>query len=216
MTTVENQNKIWLPFNSITSKIYYVGENGKNMRVIVSALMEHPLTWQISKVENTNPYGIQKLTLAQTEFNQFTDYVNMETGEMYADYYSHAEEPQEETKEVVTTSDICILSASNSILKIGGSYKTITASYKDKYDNNTTKDHTNLAWSYFIGEKDMNGEVIWTTCTDEIVEKPQSDIYSMKVKFNGNLDYLGKLVKVCCTDLDDETVGEIQLELMSI
>jgi len=89
-TIVENQDQIWLPMNDISSKLYY-GD-----RIIVSALIEKPITWKISKVENIHPFGINKLTIAQDKFNEQKDYVNIETGEMYADYYKSAiplEEP---------------------------------------------------------------------------------------------------------------------------
>lgn len=88
-TLVENQDQIWLPMNDISAQIYY----GK--RLIVSALIEKPITWQISKVENFHPFGINKLTLYQDKFNVKTDYVNFETGEMYADYYESIVEPEE-------------------------------------------------------------------------------------------------------------------------
>lgn len=87
-TSVENQDQIWLPMNDISAKLYY------GQRMIVSALIEKPITWQISKVENVHPFGLNKLTLQQDKFNQQTDYVNFDTGEMYANYYVSVIEPE--------------------------------------------------------------------------------------------------------------------------
>lgn len=86
-TIVENQDQIWLPMNEVSSKLYY------GHRVIISALIDEPITWKISKVENIHPFGINKLTVAQDKFNPQNDYVNFETGEMYADYYKSAVAP---------------------------------------------------------------------------------------------------------------------------
>lgn len=62
-THTDNQDKIWLPMNSITEKFWYTSEDSKNMRVVVSALTEHPTVWTVTKVENSMPFGIQKLTI---------------------------------------------------------------------------------------------------------------------------------------------------------
>ena len=86
-THTDNQDKIWLPMNSITEKFWYTSEDSKNMRVVVSALTEHPTVWTVTKVENSMPFGIQKLTIYTAFWNEHTDYVNLETGEMYANYF---------------------------------------------------------------------------------------------------------------------------------
>ena len=62
-THTDNQDKIWLPMNFITEKFWYTSEDSKNMRVVVSALTEHPTVWTVTKVENSMPFGIQKLTI---------------------------------------------------------------------------------------------------------------------------------------------------------
>ena len=83
----DNQTKLWFSMNSITEKFWYSDDNDKNMRLIVSAPIKEPVTWRITKCENAQPLGIQKLTLYQDRFNEHTDYVNLETGEMYANYF---------------------------------------------------------------------------------------------------------------------------------
>ena len=53
--------------NSITENIWYTDEEDKNMRMIVGAPTDHPVVWKVSKVENAEPLGVQKLTLYQCE-----------------------------------------------------------------------------------------------------------------------------------------------------
>ena len=62
------------------------------------------MAWTISKVENANELGIQMLTLYQDFFNEHTDYVNLETGEMYADYYDSDIAPTDPTEPPPTPS----------------------------------------------------------------------------------------------------------------
>lgn len=87
----DNQKKIWMPLNSITEKIWYNDDENKTMRLIVSAKTEKPLVWSITKIENHDPVGIQKLTLYQNFFNPRKDYIEHDENgyivAMYADYY---------------------------------------------------------------------------------------------------------------------------------
>ena len=100
MTVFDEQDKFWLPFNSITSEIAH------DMRFIISMPRKKPYVYIISKVQDTIPKGIITFTLKQVEFNQFTDYVNLDTQEMIADYYISKNKPNKDgTDDVVIDKD---------------------------------------------------------------------------------------------------------------
>ena len=76
------------------------------MRFIISMPRKKPYVYIISKVQDTIPKGIITFTLKQVEFNQFTDYVNLDTQEMIADYYISKNKPnKDETDDVVVDED---------------------------------------------------------------------------------------------------------------
>lgn len=120
-TTIENQDQFWLPVNDISIRITY------NQRLIVSALMDEPITWQVTKPEHRHPFGVAKLTLYQTKFDTEHDYVNFDTGEMWADYFSYGITPT--TQSDITTSDYVELrySGKSMVLKVNGTAKKMTA-----------------------------------------------------------------------------------------
>ena len=61
-TSVENQHKMWVPTTPLSQTINY-GD-----RVLMNDTgREIPLAWQVSKVEDTAPTGITKLTFAQIQ-----------------------------------------------------------------------------------------------------------------------------------------------------
>ena len=82
--------------NSITENIWYTDEEDKNMRMIVGAPTDHPIVWKVSKVENAEPLGVQKLTLYQCEDNQHKDYIERDKDGkvigMWADYFEYKDE----------------------------------------------------------------------------------------------------------------------------
>ena len=139
---MDNQDKIWLPLNQITENLYYTNDESTNMRVIVSALTKHPAAWTITKVENTKPLGIQKLTIYQNAFNEHTDYVNYETGEMYADYYDNGIPALDQSIPTFLPSVYSKISASTDSLKVGGSYKTLTLNIFKDSDDDITKEYS--------------------------------------------------------------------------
>ena len=157
-TVVENQDQIWLPMNDVTGMLYY------GQRLIVSALIEKPITWQISKVENIHPFGLNKLTISQDKFNIQTDYVNFDTGEMYADYYLTNIQPDDFEEIPIVYPGKIIVSGTNNQIKVPNYRKKLTVEFTEEYsgdftwvvncENNTTLSLINIEYS---GER---GEVI--------------------------------------------------------
>lgn len=203
-TKMENQDRCWLPLNSITEKIWYTNDINNNLRVLVGALCEHPIAWIVSKVENVDPRGIQQITFYQSEFNPHTDYINFETGEMYANYY--VSENQNYTPSTPTTNQYGKLLATTSTIKIGGSYKTISVCITDEEGTDVTNTYadSDLKWSFTINGLDVSN----------IITLVDTNIFSKKkVKFLGNREYLQKTLKIECT-INDEIKINTSFEII--
>ena len=204
MLGLDDIQKIWIPINPITEQLSYIEEN-KNKRLVLSALIKKPHVWQISKVENTKPLGLIKITLDQDSWDEHTDYVNLETGEMYADYYTSEIAPTDTTEPIFTQSSIYgIITASTSTIKVGGSYKTLTVNLFDGVGNDVTDLYSDAKfnWNYIIDEKrNIENVVTWLDGTS---------FNKKKLKFSNNRDYLEKILKVECEIVKDtETIHAI-------
>ena len=209
-TSEQNQNKLFLPMNPITEKLFYTSLNDgqkRNKRLIVSALVENPICWNISKNENHNPFGLQKVTLAQDAFNRETDYVNLETGEMYADYYSSSIEPVEIDDSSGTTVN-CTIGCSTNNIKAGGSYKLLTATFIDSYGEDVTEDYgPSVTWKCYIDDTDI-------TETELVAFKHLDENNKIRIKFADDKTYLGQILKITCESGD--VTGSTELEIISV
>lgn len=201
----DNQTKLWFSMNSITEKFWYSDDNDKNMRLIVSAPIKEPVTWRITKCENAQPLGIQKLTLYQDKFNEHTDYVNLETGEMYANYFDSEIAPTDpDTPTTPPSSTTARISASTSIIKVGGSYKNLTVNlFNDSNEDITTEyaDAT-FTWTCFIDNEDWTDKVTWRAGTE---------YNQKKVKFPNDTSTIGKILSVKCEIIKDNLPIESEL-----
>ena len=213
-TKMENQDKCWLPLNSITEKIWYTNNKSKNMRVLVGALTENPIAWIISKVENAQPLGLQKLTFYQSEFNPHTDYVNLETGEMFADYYDSNIEPTDPTNPTPTPSTTYgKITASTSTIKVGGSYKTLTLKLYDADDNDVTDNYSDATFEWTCSATDGNETAV---LTDKVTWLNGSLFNQKKIKFPDDRSYLDKVLDIkCAVIMNKENIESIaQFELI--
>ena len=194
MLGLDDIQKIWIPINPITEQLSYIEEN-KNKRLVLSALIKKPHVWQISKVENTKPLGIIKITLDQDSWDEHTDYVNLETGEMYADYYDSDITPSDPTEPTPTpSSNYGTITASTSTIKIGGSYKTLTTTVFDESGTDITDTYSDAVFNW--------------TCSIDGVDSTELDIVvtwldgttfnKKKIKFSNNRSYLEKILEVKC------------------
>ena len=173
-------------------KFWYTDDDSKNMRVIVSALMENPTVWKITKCESASPLGLQKLTLYTNFFNEHTDYVNFETGEMYANYFDSEIAPTDPSTPTTPPSSITTrISASTSTIKVGGSYKNLTVNlFNDSNEDITTEyaDAT-FTWTCSIDNEDWTDKVSWRAGTE---------YNQKKVKFPNDTSTIGKILSVKC------------------
>lgn len=212
-TTQENQDKILLPLNSITDKIWYTDDQSKTMRVLVSAFTDHPIAWKISKVENSQPLGIQRLTLYQTFFEQNHDYIEKDSDGyiigMWADYFSDGVTPTDPSTPTLLPSVYSKISASTDSLKVGGSYKTLMLNIFKDSDDDITKEYSDatFTWSCSIGDEDWTDKVTWRPAAYN----------QMKVKFPDDRSQLTKLITFKCTVIKDDISFDsepLQLQLI--
>lgn len=201
----DNQNKLILPMNSITEKFWYTDDDSKNMRVIVSALMENPTVWKITKCESASPLGLQKLTLYTNFFNEHTDYVNLETGEMYANYFDSEIAPTDPSTPTAPPSSITArISASTSTIKVGGSYKNLTANLFNDSNEDITTDYADatFTWTCSIDDEDWTDKVTWRAGTE---------YNQKKVKFPNDTSVIGKILSVKCEITNDDLSIESEI-----
>lgn len=212
MLGLDDIQKIWIPINPITEQLSYVEEN-KNKRLVLSALIKKPHVWQISKVENTKPLGLIKITLDQDSWDEHTDYVNLETGEMYADYYTSEIAPTDPTEPTPTlSSNYGTITASTSTIKIGGSYKTLTVTVFDENGADITDTYSNVDFEWHCS---IDG-VDFTNNTDVITWLDGTTFNKKKIKFSNDRSYLEKILEVkCIVTKDTETIeATMQFELI--
>ena len=179
------QQKFAVPLNRDTEKIYY------DQRMIIdSKILTEPRTWKVSKINRISPTGILRATLAQDEFNDHRDYIELNNDGnvigMWASYYDTntplvdytEDEPQTELNVRIT------YAGSKPEIKIGGSYKTFTA----KLYNGETEIPIESpgTWRFTIGNE----------LADDLVTTIDDGSGKIKVKFDGDLSYIGKVLTV--------------------
>lgn len=211
-TSQENQDKVWLPLNPITEKIWYTNESSKNMRVLVSSFTDNAIAWQISKVENAQPLGVQKLTLYQDFFDQHRDYIEKDSDGniigMWASYFDSEITPTDPSTPTTPPSSITArISASTSTIKVGGSYKNLTVNlFNDSNEDITTEyaDAT-FTWTCSIDDEDWTDKVTWRAGTE---------YNQKKVKFPNDTSVIGKILSVKCEIVKDNL--SIESEILSL
>lgn len=211
-TSQENQDKVWLPLNPITEKIWYTNESSKNMRVLVSSFTDNAIAWQISKVENAQPFGVQKLTLYQDFFDQHRDYIEKDKNGniigMWASYFDSEIAPTDPSTSTTPPSSITArISASTSTIKVGGSYKNLTVNlFNDSNEDITTEyaDAT-FTWTCSIDDEDWTDKVTWRAGTE---------YNQKKAKFPNDTSTIGKILSVKCEIVKDNLT--INSEILSL
>lgn len=211
MYSLDDVANLWIPLNSITQHFGYSNMIGQNQRICVSAKTPVPLTYKISKINNAKPIGIIQATLDQDNFNQHTDYVERDTEGnivgMWANYYDNVVPPPDNHTIVADDIPKCELAAANQTLRVGGSYKTISASFS-RNDEDLSDQYSSVTktWRVYIDGKEI-------TYTDLVTVKEDSAANMLKVKFANDRSYINKVITVRCTV--DKSVGEIQLTLIA-
>ena len=164
----------------------------------------------MTKCENVQPFGIQKLTIYSNFFNEHTDYVNLETGEMYANYFDSEIAPTDPTTPTTPPSSITArISASTSTIKVGGSYKNLTVNlFNDSNEDITTEyaDAT-FTWTCSIDDEDWTDKVTWRAGTE---------YNQKKVKFPSDTSVIGKILSVMCEVVKENLPIESEILLLEL
>ena len=198
-TSLDNVDKFILPMNIITETFGYNDHLGDAQRLIISAKVPHPNTWQVSKLENIKPIGLLKVTVKQVPFNDDTDLIEYDEfgniTEMWADYYSaDKSEPVEKDPDPEPTTDIlCELTSSSPTVKVNGSYRTITAAYTlDGVDVSEQCRNLLHEWEFY-------SDFECTERIDQIFDiKQTEDNNVIKIKCKNVREYIGKSLYIYC------------------
>lgn len=181
------------------------------MRLLVSTLSDHPSAWTVTKCENVQPFGIQKLTIYSNFFNEHTDYVNLETGEMYADYFDSEIAPTDPSNPTTSQSSITArISASTSTIKVGGSYKNLTVNLFNNSNEDITTEYANatFTWTCSIDNEDWTDKVTW---------RAGIEYNQKKAKFPSDKSVIGKILLIVCTIKENEKIinsNTLELEII--
>lgn len=208
-TSQENQDKVWLPLNPITEKIWYTNESSKNMRVLVSSFTDNAIAWQISKVENAQPLGVQKLTLYQDFFDQHRDYIEKDTDGniigMWANYFDSEIAPTDPSTPTTPPSSITArISASTSTIKVGGSYKNLTVNLFNDSNEDITTEYADATFTWTCSIDNEN----WT---DKVTWRAGTEYNQKKVKFPSDTSVIGKILSVKCEIVKDNLPIESEI-----
>lgn len=182
------------------------------MRMVVSAKTKHPIVWTVTKIENTQPIGIQTLTFYQNFWNPHTDYIEKDSNGkiigMWADYFQSEIAPTDPTTPTLSPSVKSKISASTSTIKVGGSYKSLTANLFNDSNENITTEYLDamFKWTCSIDNEDWTGKMTWRNGTD---------FNQMKVKFPADKSVIGKILSIVCTTTatDGKIIKSETLEL---
>lgn len=151
VTSVENQIQFIVPCNDKTKTIGY------DTRFMLSDTLIYPRVYEVSKIEDTFPPGVIKITLVQTHYNAAID----EPLLALCGYHEHAILPEEEDTHVSLNAKLTF-SGTKPILHKGGSARRVTATV---YDDEGAVVEITPTWTFML-----NGEVVsYTDLTDFVI-----------------------------------------------
>lgn len=195
-----------MPYNDITKTLFY------NTRSIISVDLPTPITWRVTKVEGLAHKGNIMFTFAQDLFDEHHDFIERDDKGrligMWANYWAEKNLPSDNPP-LIPPKDLGNIYAeitytgSEPHIKVNGSYKKIILTYYDPTREST--DQTPGDWSYWIDDVDVS----------ELIKVLETDSEnSIKIKFMGDEEYLGKILTVKNTR--DNVVGTLQLQIVSL
>lgn len=194
-TTPENQTKIWLPTTADTKTLNY------GQRVLISNNELHPIAWELSKVEDTLPLGLTKITFTQTQFDEHRDNTEL----MIADYYTSSLELEpkvEIPQKPFGHHSMITFNGTQQVLKVNGSYKTITPHFYDRDTN------------------ELDIEPYWTVKFPSDEDRDKFDVFEdgkqLKIKCLNYYDLIGKVVTISLNDETGTMPSNLDLEVVSL
>lgn len=213
--STQNQRKCTFPMNEISTTIYY------NQRIIISAPIKEPIVWKCSKVEQTTPKGVNRLTFTQEEWDAHRDVFEYADGEitnvfdpnkkvyaMWAGYYDSNITPvdviEEKSKQIPKIYSVISYSGLKPEIKSGGNYKTMTVRFY--YEDGTEIAFRNGDWSFSIDGVDA---------ISLLNTKPTSESNQISIKFKKNDMYIGKVLKIIFTSADN-IQSYVELDILGL
>ena len=188
-STVDGTLSAWMPTTSDSAMVGY------NQRFLISdERRTTPLAWEISKIEDTQPFGITKLKMKQTTFDESHDNKDL----MLAGYWVDGIEPVEPDveAELSGTAEISY-SGTKPTIKVGGSAKTFTPVFSVE---GTTVDKWLVS--------DENGDI--GDNTNYTIER---DGEKLKLKVALNYNLIGTVLIVQVLGSDGST-AEVSVEVI--
>lgn len=189
ITGVDDMTAIWVPTNAGTQTIGY------NQRFLISDIGRVPaLCYEVSKIADTAPIGLTKLSLSQTTFNNQTDNVDL----MIADYWKTGIEPVEpDIATELADAAAITYSGTKPTIKVGGSWKIFTPVFG--------AEGTSVAqWLVSDEHGDISGDANY------IIER-DGELLKIKVELNYNL--IGSVLIVQLVGTDGST-AELSVEVI--
>ena len=170
-------------------------------RVLISNNELHPIAWELSKVEDTLPIGVTKLTFTQTQFDEHRDNAEL----MIADYYISSIVPKPKEHDLIDSfisrSEITF-NGMQQVLKVNGSYKTLSPKF---YDH--------------AGEE-LDVVPHWTIKFPSDEDRSKFDIFedgkNLKIKCLNYYDLVGKIVTISLNDENGKMMSTLDLEVVSL
>lgn len=184
-STVDGTLSAWMPTTSDSAMVSY------NQRFLISdERRTTPLAWEVSKIEDTQPFGITKLKMKQTTFDETHDNADL----MLANYYAGSVEPTIPDIETELSGTASItFSGTKPTVKVGGSYKTFTPVF--------SMEGTTVA-QWFIS--DENGDI--SGDADNYTIEYEGELLKLKVAANYYL--IGKVLIIQVVGTDGSTAEQ--------
>lgn len=189
-STVDGTQSIWLPTTADSVVIGY------NQRFLISDTKRlTPLAWEVSRIQDMQPFGITKLTMKQTTFDENHDNAEL----MLANYYDTAMEPTapDIEEELFSTASITF-SGTKPTVKVGGSYKTFTPVFSME---GTTVDK----WLVSDENGDISGD------TENYTIERDGELLKLKVAANY---YLIKKTLIVQVVGSDKSTAQVEIEIV--
>lgn len=203
--TPDNITKGILPYNDISKTLFY------NKRIIISPDMPQPIAWRVSKVEPFAARGTILYTFKQDIFDQHHDFIERDDNGkiigMWADFTKEknlpSDEPMQPDPSLYGNYAEITYAGVEPHIKVNGGYKAVTITYYSS--NESLNDQTPGDWSYWIDDTDA---------TDLVKVLETTSPNTIKVKFLGDEEYLGKVLTIKNTR--DTIVAQLRLEIVAL
>lgn len=190
-STVDGTLSAWLPTTSESVTIGY------NQRFLISDERRIvPLAWEVSRIDDTQPFGVTKLKLKQSTFNPSAD----NPDSMLADYFVNSIEPIEPVKpiELKSSGTVAIsYSGTKPTIKVGGSAKTFTPTF-------SVEGVTVAQWTISDANGDIGGD------SNYAIER---DGENLKLRVAQNYNLIGTVLTVKVVGSDGST-SEVSVEVI--